>query len=457
MHWFHVGRLVTSVRGAPVLLSWSATIFEYLMPLLFMRSYPGTLLDVSCRMAVREQQDYAATRGTAWGISESAYAVVDRHGTYQYKAFGVPGLGLRRGLGDELVIAPYATALASMVDPAQSVANLRRLSNEGLMGEHGFFDAVDYTPRTVDGGVEGKGVIVRSWFAHHQGMILVALVNALLNNRMAERFHSDRRVQATELLLQERVPRHVLTTEPRPPDAIRLTAPVAPATLRRYRTPHTPETHAQFLSNGRYVTAITNAGGGASFCQGLAVTRSRRDATADPGSHFIYLRDIRSGAVWSPTYHPTRVEANDYVVTFVPEKATFVRRQDELSTQLDVAVSTEHDVEVRRLTLSNHGSRAREVEVTSYVEMALAKPVDDFAHPAFGKLFLETEYVPESAALLCHRRTRDAQEPEVWLMHVISVDGRLHSLRRNSPRAYSLILSVMDSVSDKCKVAVPGW
>ena len=428
LHWFHLGRLLTDFRGRPVLLSWSATLFEYLMPLMVMRSYPDTLLDVSCRMAVRRQIEYAAARGTPWGISESAYTSVDRHGTYQYKAFGVPGLGLKRGLGDELVVAPYATALAAMFEPGASATNLRRLAGLGAYGDHGFFDAVDYTRRDgEEEGQKGEGVVVQSWFAHHQGMTLVALANALLDDRMVNRFHADPRVQATELLLQERIPRHMPTTEPRPLDETRLTAPVAAVALRRYRTPHTSYAHAQFLSNGNYVVVLTNAGGGASFVQKVAVTRSRHDGTCDPGSQFIYLRDVRSGAVWSPTYHPTRREPDDYLATFTPEKAMFVRRDEDISTQLDVVVSTEHDVEVRRLTITNHGDRLREIDVTSYVEVVLAKPEDDFAHPAFGKLFLQTEFLPESAALLCHRRPRDSRAAEAWVMHVVSLEGRAQS------------------------------
>jgi cyclic beta-1,2-glucan synthetase len=425
MHWFHLGRRVTSVHGTPVLLSWSATLFEYLMPMLVMRNYPDTLLEASCRMAVRRQIDYGASRHVPWGISESAYSSVDRHGTYQYKAFGVPGLGLKRGLGDELVVAPYATALAAMLEPARSAANLRRLSDAGLLGDFGFYDAIDYTDRD---GIEREpgatGVIVRSWFAHHQGMTLLALTNVLLGDRMIERFHSDPRVQATELLLQERIPRHQPTTEPRPLDMTRLTPAVTAAAVRRYRTPHTSVPHAQFLSNGRYIVALTNAGGGASYWQRLAVTRTRRDATCDPGSQFIYLRDVRSGMVWSPTYHPTRQEPPDYATTFTPEKAVFLRRDEDMSTQLDVVVSSEHDVEVRRLTLTNHGDRMREIEVTSCVEVVLAKPEDDFAHPAFGKLFLETEYIQDNAALLCHRRPRHAGAPAPWVMHVVSLEGR---------------------------------
>ncbi|MBZ5559424.1 MAG: DUF3131 domain-containing protein [Acidobacteriia bacterium] len=432
-HWFHLGRAVTSVRSAPVLLSWSATMFEYLMPLLVMRSYPDTLLDESCRKVVRRQIEYAASRGVPWGISESAYNIVDRHETYQYKAFGVPGLGLKRGLGDELVVAPYATALAAMIDAPQSAANLRRLTGAGLEGDYGFFDAIDYTRRETGDQDEipadrhdarPAGTVVRTFLAHHAGMTLVALANALLDDPMVKRFHADPRVQATELLLQERVPRHTPTIQPRPLDEMRVVAPPPAMPSRRFRSPHTVFPHAQFLSNGTYATVVTNAGGGSSVCRGLAVTKSRRDPTRDPGSQFVYLRDVRSGSVWSATHQPTAAEPDDYVVEFRAERATFRRHDDEVSTQLDVAVSTEDDVEVRRVTVVNQSARIREIDVTSYAEIVLAPPADDLAHPAFGKLFLETEYLADSAALLCHRRPRDPREPAIWAVHVLSLEGR---------------------------------
>ncbi len=426
-HWFHLGRSVTGVRGAPVLLSWSATLFEYLMPLLVMRSFPDTLLDESCRMAVRRQMDYGAEHHVPWGISESAYNLVDRHGNYQYKAFGIPGLGLKRGLGDEVVIAPYATALAAMVEPAASAANLRRLGGLGLEGEYGFFDAIDYTNREVDPSPRDgapAGVVVRTYLAHHEGMTLVALANVLLGDRMVERFHAEPRVQATELLLQERVPRRAPTIEPRPLDEMRVPAPAASSSVRRFRSADTASPHTQFLSNGNYVTAVTNAGGGTSSWHGLSVTRWHRDVTRDADGQFVYLRDVRSGAVWSATYQPTRQEPDDYEVAFSADRTTFGRRDGDLFTQLAIAVSTEDDVEVRQITIVNHGSRLREIDVTSYAEIVLASPASDFAHPAFGKLFVETEYLSGSASLLCHRRPRDPREPAAWAFHASSVEGR---------------------------------
>jgi cyclic beta-1,2-glucan synthetase len=369
--------------------------------------------------------DYAAARGTPWGISESGYTAVDRFGNYQYKAFGVPGLGLKRGLGDELVVSPYSTALAVLVDPSRSARNLRRLAAIGMLGDLGYFESIDYTDRAGTGG-GGEGVVVKAVFAHHAGMTMVALANAVTGDRMIERFHADPRVRATERLLQERVPRQQAVTVPRPLDETLVTPPGLSVPLRRYKTPHTVFPHTQFLSNGKYTVAVTNAGGGASYFDRLCITRSRRDATLDPGSHFIYLRDVRSGAVWSPTFHPTRRETERYLATFLPDVATFDCKDEEIAARLEVAVSPEHDVQVRILQLVNHSDRVREIDVTSYVEMALAQARDDFAHPAFGKLFIETEFLPERGALVCHRRPRDARDPGTWAVHVLGLEGRPH-------------------------------
>ncbi len=430
-HWFHLGRLLTSVNGAPTLLSWSGTAFEYLMPLLVMRSYSETLLDQSCRMAVRRQMEYGKQQGVPWGISESGFNVVDRHNNYQYKAFGVPGLGLKRGLGDELVVSPYSTALAALVEPATATQNFRRLTRAGMEGAYGFYEAIDYTHRRPDQSAgeplspAQRGTVVQAYLAHHQGMSLVALANVLLDNPMVRRLHADPRVQATALLLQERAPRHAPLMEARPVEETRVRAPVPVASLRRFRSPHTRYPHAQFLSNGSYTTVLTNAGGGASFWRDRAVTRYREDPTSDHGSQFLYLRDVRSGAVWSAAYHPTGREADDYLVTFQAERAVFRRRDDEITTQLDIAVSTEDDVEVRRLSVTNHSDRPCELEITSYVEISLSPVRDDLAHPAFSKLFVQTEFIPESRALLCGRRPRAPDEPGAFAIHVLSVEGRI--------------------------------
>ncbi|MEO8482672.1 MAG: glucoamylase family protein [Acidobacteriota bacterium] len=432
-HWFQLGRLVTNVHGRATLMSWGGTMFEYLMPLLVMRSFPGTLLDQSCRSVVRRQMDYGRQRGIPWGVSESAYPLTDLHGTYQYRAFGVPGLGLKRGLEDDLVVAPYATVLAALVEPAAAADNLRALVRAGAYGRFGFYESVDFGERPIGAETEDTSHprrsgpdVVRAFFSHHQGMSLVALTNVVHHDLFVSRFHADPRVQATELILQERVPREAIVSEPRPADGAenRTTAP--PMSARRFRSPHTANAHTHFFSNGRYTTAVTHTGGGFSTWQGLAVTRQREDRTSDAGAHFIYLRDPWSGDVWSPTYLPTTGrEPDEYAVTFELDKATFRRRDGDFETQLQIAVSPEDDLEVRRLSIKNHGPRPREIEVTSYVEIVLGKPEDDLAHPAFGKLFIETEHDAQNAGLLFSRRPRAAEEERLWAFHVLGVDGRL--------------------------------
>ena len=431
-HWFRLGRLAVSVHGVPTLLSWGGSMFEYLMPLLFMRTYPGTLLDESCRMAVRRQREWGRANGVPWGESESAYRAVDLAGEHQYRAFGVPGLGFRRGLDEDLVVAPYATVLAAPLAPGEAAKNLRRLASAGARGPWGFWDAVDYTaahagadppplPRTAD----GRGVIVRTAFAHHQGMSLVALANVLLGAPMVRRFHADPRVRATELLLQERPQRQAPVAQTRPSSDEVVPIPASPAAAPRlYRSPHAAYPATQFLSNGSFVTAITQAGGGSSSWRGLSVVRRRDDPTVDPAGHALYLRDVRSGAVWSAAFAPTFRESASYRVTFLPEAASIRRRDAEIDSLLEVAVSPEEDVEVRRLTLTNLGAAPREIEVTSAVEVVLAKEEDDVAHPVFAKLFLETEVVATNAALLCMRRPRAAGETPLCAVHVLAVAGR---------------------------------
>jgi cyclic beta-1,2-glucan synthetase len=429
-HWFHLGRLVTNVHGRATLMSWGGTMFEYLMPLLLMRTFPGTLLDQSCRTSVRRQIEYGRERRVPWGISESAYAFTDRSGQYQYRAFGVPGLGLRRGLADELVIAPYATALASLVSPAAAAANFEALARAGLAGRFGFYEAWDcrpLEPAADDHRRPGaiKPVVVRAFFAHHQGMSLVALANVLCEDVFVRRFHADPRVQATELLLQERVPRVAILSEPRPAEGAALQPALPVFASRRFKSAHTPVAHLHFLSNGRYTVALSHTGAGFSTWRGLAVTRARADRTVDSGGQYIYLRDPWSGRVWSPTYQPVGQEPAEFETVFDLDKATYRCRDEDFETQLQVAVSAEDDVEVRRLSIINRGDRPRDIEVTSYAEIVLGRPEDDVAHPAFGKLFVETEFDAHRAGILFSRRPRRTDDPSVWAFHVLGVEGRL--------------------------------
>ena len=422
-HWFRLGRALTPVEGGSALVSWSGSMFEYLMPALVMRAPADSLLGQTGRLVVRRQITYGTERGVPWGVSESGYSARDLELTYQYSNFGVPGLGLQRGLGDDVVIAPYATALAAMFDPAAAVRNFRRLADAGAGGAYGFYEALDYTPPRLPEGTHVT--IVRSYMAHHQGMLLVAIANTLLDGAMRARFHAAPMIQATELLLQERTPRDVAVARPRAEEvaAAADVRELVPPVVRRYTSPHsvTPRTH--LLSNGRYAVMITAAGSGESRWRGLAVTRWREDVTRDVGGTYVFLRDVDGGASWSAGYQPRGVEPDSYHVTFSEDRAEIVRRDGAITSTLEVIVSPEDDAEVRRVSLTNLGARARDIEVTSYAEIVLAAASTDAAHPAFSNLFVHTECVPELDALLVTRRPRSRGDAPIWLAHVAVVEG----------------------------------
>jgi cyclic beta-1,2-glucan synthetase len=423
-HWFHLGRPLTQAYGSVALLSWGGTMFEYLMPRLFLDPYPETLLEDSQRAAVEVQIHYGRQCRRPWGISESAYNAVDGQWNYQYQTFGVPGLGLKRGLGQDLVVTPYATGLALMVDPRRAVRNYLRLRQEGAEGRYGMFEAIDFT---ADRLPENKAaVVVKCFMAHHQGMTLLALENWLLDNPLPRRFHAEPMVRATELLLQERVPREPPLAQPAASESTLRPSfqEASPQLSRRLTTPHTAHPRTQLLASEQYSLMITNAGAGQSLARGLAVTRWREDRTCDNWGQFLYVRDLRSGECWSAGYQPICRDADEYEVIFANDRAVFRRVDGKIETRMEITVSPEYHAEVRRLTLTNHDSRSHYLEATSYAEVVLAPQAADVAHPAFGKLFLETEYLPATETLLCRRRPRSPEEKPIWGLHVLAAEGQ---------------------------------
>jgi cyclic beta-1,2-glucan synthetase len=422
-HWFRLGRALTPVDRGSALISWSGSMFEYLMPSLVMRAPAGSLLEQTSRFIVRRQMKYGAELDAPWGVSESAYNARDLELTYQYCNFGVPGLGLKRGLSEDIVVAPYATALAAMVDSNAAAQNFSRLAAAGGQGRYGCYEALDYTPARLP---EGEPVaIVRTYMAHHQGMTVVAIANALDGGRMRARFHADPMVQATELLLQERTPRDVTVARPRAEEvkAAPNVRELVPPIVRRFRSPHSRVPRTHLLSNGRYAVMLTSAGSGYSRWRDLAITRWREDVTCDSWGSYVFLRDTRNGAVWSAGYQPSGVEPDSYAVSFSEDHAEISRRDGTIATTLEVAVSPEADAEVRRVSLSNLGTRAREIELTSYAEIVLAPPAADAAHPAFSKLFVHTEFVADVGTLLATRRPRSPGDAPVWAAHLAVVEG----------------------------------
>jgi len=420
--WFALGRLLTTTGGKPVLLSWSGSMFEYLMPLLIMPTYENTLLEQTYSAAVERQIEYGKQRGVAWGISESGYNTIDAGLNYQYRAFGVPGLGFKRGLAEDLVIAPYASVLALMVAPLPACVNLQRLEKEGMMGKYGFYEALDHTPSRQPYGK--SSTVIRSFMAHHQGMSLLSLAYILLDRPMQKRFNSDLLFQANLLLLQEKVPNiipfHVHVNEL---SNIRLLPGEAETPLRILKSPNTKVPEVQLLSNGRYHVMVTNAGGGFSRWNDLDVTRWREDCTCDNWGMFCYIRDMESGKFWSNAYQPTLKKPDSYEVVFSEGRAEFRRHDYGLETYTEIVVSPEDDIELRRVRITNRSRVRRMVDVTSYAEVVIAPQAADALHPMFSNLFVQTEIIQASQAILCSRRPRSVEEHTPWMFHLMAVHG----------------------------------
>ncbi|RJO66043.1 MAG: cyclic beta 1-2 glucan synthetase [Myxococcales bacterium] len=423
-HWFALGRRLTAARGGQVLLSWSGSMFEYMMPLLVMPGFRGTLLDQTCKAAVSRQIEYGRQRGVPWGISESCYNVKDVEGTYQYRAFGVPGLGLQRGLADDLVVSPYASALALLVSPQRACANLRRMAEEACLGSYGFYEAIDFTPPRAKEGE--RATVVPAFMAHHHGMSLLALRQAVLGPQMQSRFLSNPDFRAAALLLQERIPKVNALMHPHAREAQvsrRVQGRAAEPVMRVFTNPNAPIPEVHLLSNGSYHVMVTAAGGGYSRWNDLAITRWREDPTSESFGVFCFIGDRLTRHGWSNSFQPTLRTGRQYEAVFTPGRAKFRRQDDQVETHTEIAVSTEDDLEIRRIKLTNRSETSRSLLVTSYAEVVLAKGATDELHRAFSNLFVHSELLPDFSAILMTRRPRSMEERPPWMFCMMLAAG----------------------------------
>lgn len=422
-HWFRLGRPLTAVDSSRALVSWTGTMFEYLMPILVMHDVDGTLLSQTYKAIVARQIEYGAQNNIPWGMSESAYNARDLQLNYQYRAFGVPGLGLIRGLSEDLVVAPYATALGALVSPHAAMENFRHLARENALSRYGFYESIDYTPLRRPPGKEK--VVIPAFMAHHQGMIMVALNNLVHANIMQKRFHAEPLVQATKLLLQERIPHGIAAWHPRSDEVLSgsVDRQLSGRITRTFNTPDLPTPRVQILSNGSYSVMVTNSGAGYSMYNGLAVTRWMEDTTRDSWGSFIYFRDLTSSKVWSSGYQPLGKTPESYEVSFSEDKVVIKRRDDRIATTTEIIVAPEDNAEIRRVSITNNSSNVREIEVTSYSEIVLAPRLADAAHPAFSNLSIETEFNSAENSLIAKRRPRTETDETVCAIHTISTDG----------------------------------
>jgi cyclic beta-1,2-glucan synthetase len=424
-HWFRLGRKMTPLKGGRALIAWTATMFEYLMPLLVMKRFNDTLLEQTYQAVVQRQIEYGAEKGVPWGISESGYFARDLQLNYQYGPFGIPGLGLKRGLSDDLVISPYSTMLAALVRPLEALDNLRELVKLGAFSRYGFYESLDYTADRLP--AKQKFVILRSHMAHHQGMSLVAMNNLLNNHCMQERFHADPMVKATDLLLQERIPPSVVITKPREEEVSSASFMMSAMDFnpRLYSDVNLSLPRTQLLSNGTYSVMLTSTGSGYSRSGSLAINRWREDATRDNWGQYYYIRNRSSQKYWSVTHQPTIQSPESFGATFSEDKVEFWRKDDDDLTRTEIVVAPEDNVELRKISLTNESDRPQEYELTSFMELVLARPNDDNAHPAFSNLFVQTEHLSGMDALLGTRRARSNKESPPWGLHLVATDAQM--------------------------------
>jgi cyclic beta-1,2-glucan synthetase len=445
-HWQHLGRPVTQVNDRQVLLSWSGTMFEYLMPTLFVKNYAGTFLSESCSTALDAQMSYGQEQQVPWGISESGYYAFDVNQNYQYRAFGVPDLGYKRDLPDDLVITPYASMLGLSLEPQAVLKNMARLEQLNMLGRFGFYEALDFTETRLPAGQ--AHAIVQSYLAHHQGMILLAACNYLLNDVMVERFHADEHIQSVELLLQEKIPQNPPLEYPHTDEPVELIQGARRVNSAPWRVPvDSPIPMVHVLSQGDTSVMITNAGGGFSQWRDFALTRWHADTTLDQWGTWIYVQDCESGALWSATCQPmgrgslgtgTEGMLDNQGALFYPHKVEFPRSDYGITMRTGITVSMD-GVEIRRVNILNNSDRPRRLKLTSYSEVVLAAQAADRRHPALNKLFIESEYLPHQNALLFQRRPRSADEKTVVLIHAMVIEaGRKVTGEHESDRAQFL-------------------
>jgi len=421
-HWLHLARPFTVTNGMTALLSWSATMFEYLMPSLFFKTEENTLTGLSIDAAIKAQKIYAKKHNVPWGISESAFYHFDSQLNYQYQAFGVPGLGLKRGLDEDLVISPYSSLIALEFDLQNVLTNVEKLDRLNAKGLYGYFDAIDFTPGRAQ---TSSGEVVKTYMAHHQGMILLSLVNYLSHDIIKSQLQSDPRFYTVNLLLYETIPQKIPLIIPhniREPRAIEEGGEDA-STISWNYPGETPVPQVHLLSNGDYSVMITNAGTGYSQWQGVDLTRWRPDTTLDNYGTFLFVKDLDRGKNWSAAFQPLHGNPHQFSAQFEPHKANFINRADDLVIETSVCVTPDDPVEIRKMQITNHSNKKRNLQIFSYGEVILHSQMADSRHPAFNKLFIDSDFDIETKTLFFERRQRTEEDELICLGHSISTSN----------------------------------
>ncbi len=414
-HWFSLSRPVRIRKGKFYLMSWGGTMFEYLLPTLLFNEKDNTFITQTTKEIFEIQKEYAKENGIPWGISESNFDAFDFDTNYQYKMMGVPDLALKRYDAKDLVVSPYSSFLALMVNPKEAEENLHSLELMGALGQYGFYEAIDFNRSTQEPKV---GENVKIYTAHHQGMSMVSINNALNDRIMSNRLHDNDYIKSCEILLDEKIPEVSNVVEPNQYGFDRKLSTVRRYEKERIRYSNTPNTLfpiAQVYGNGKYSVMISNSGAGYSKFRDVFLNRYDEDFTLDVSGHHVFIKETKSGNYWSATYQPTSVKPDEYEVKFYPEYAEFRRMDSKTETILNVFVPPEKNFEIREMTLINNSSENKSYEVTTYSEIMLDEYKAGISHPVFNKLFLETDY--EDGVLIAKRKKRNIRDIEKFAFH----------------------------------------
>ena len=419
-HWNYLGRTLTTLGKYKGLISWSGTAFEYLMPNINIPKYEGSLLDESCKFMIKSQIEYSKKLNLPWGISEAAFNLKDLHSNYQYKAFGIPWLGLKRGLADEMVVSSYGGFLAINDVPKEELINLKRLEKEGMYDKFGFYESIDYTPQRVEKGKTSS--VVKTYMAHHQGLILLSINNLFNKDILVKRFMKNPEMEAVGILLQETMPETFIITKEKKEKVEKLKYKDYEDYMKNtYKKIDERLIRANVISNENYMVAMNQKGQGVSKYKDLYINRFK--PTEDyPQGIFFAIKNIKNKNIWSSNYSFNE-NKNQYTISFMPDKDEQEITNGNIKTKIKTTVASNEPVEIRRLTLENEGLEEEILEVNTYFEPILSKKEQDYAHPAFNNLFLITKFDEETKSLIIKRKNREPNGKKVYLAVNLSTNS----------------------------------
>ena len=412
-NWYNLSRTLTVLNKYKGLISWSGTAFEYFMPNINIPKYPGSLLDESCKFMIMSQKEYTKKLGIPWGISESAFNLKDLNNNYQYKAFGIPWLGLKRGLADEMVVSSYGSILALSEDPKGVIENLRKLEKQGMYNKYGFYEAIDYTPSRI--GKNSKNQAVKTYMAHHQALILLSINNLINKNVLQERFMKNPEMQSINILLQERMPENMIITKEKKEKPVKLKYDnydfYSEKTFNKISSDYD---RYNLIANNDYMIIMDDKGKGYSKFKDILINRYKPSCDIEQGIVF-YIKNIKSKKIWTNVYDQLSEKPDKYNITFAPDKTKIARLDGNIETKTMVTVSPNDSVEIRRLQIKNLGNVDETLEISSFIEPVLSCKEQDYAHPAFNNLFLNYEYIPDTNTIIVKRKKRSKEQNEIFM------------------------------------------